>query len=151
MPPDATGIPLFSHVGICVSDLEKSLGFYRGALGFEPAESYEVGNEVTKTMELDGIALHSQFIRRPDGMTLELLAFDSPDCFGPRERRSMNQFGLTHLSFYVADIDATAQRIRECGGTVHEGTRTDTDAISLIFCTDPDGVRVELMQALEVD
>ena len=35
---DAQG-PVFSHFGICVSDLETSLRFYCDALGFEKAES----------------------------------------------------------------------------------------------------------------
>jgi predicted enzyme related to lactoylglutathione lyase len=137
----------FSHFGICVTDLGRSLRFYCGALGFTVAEVYQVGNEVGRTMELDNVNLRSQFIRRPDGISLELLYYDSPACFGSRERRPMNQYGITHMSFYVTDLEAALREVRECGGTVHGHTRTDTGFISLIYCTDPDGVRVELMQA----
>jgi catechol 2,3-dioxygenase-like lactoylglutathione lyase family enzyme len=136
----------FSHIGICVADAVRTEQFYCEALGFVSAEAYNVGNEVSRTMELDGVKLLSKFLRRPDGISIELLYFDSPDCFGPRERRPMNQFGLTHLSFYVQDLEAALAKVREHGGTVHEHTRAELGPLKLIFCTDPDGVRVELMQ-----
>lgn len=147
MTTDSAPTHKFSHFGICVNDIERSLRFYCGALGFAVAEVYEVGNEVAATMELDNVKLRSQFIRRPDGISLELLYYHSPACFGPRQRRPMNQYGITHMSFYVADLATALSQVREYGGTVWEHTRTDTDYISLIYCTDPDGVRVELMQA----
>ena len=60
----------------------------------------------------------------------------------------MNQLGLTHLSVRVADVDATAARIRELGGAVHEHTRCkfdgpDGSTSDFVYCTDPDGVRIE--------
>jgi lactoylglutathione lyase len=142
------GCPAFSHFGICVSDLERSLAFYCGALGFEKAESHEIGSEFARLMELDHVAVTSQFIRR--GPTaIELLAFHEPAPFGPRERRAVNQFGLTHLSFRVRDVAATAARIVELGGAVVGSSRTTIDlagaALEFVYCTDPDGVRVELM------
>lgn len=139
--------PGFSHIGICVHDIEAALRFYRDALDFSVAEAFDVGNEVGRTMELDDVKLRSQFLRRADGISIELLYFESPDCFGARQRRAMNQYGLTHLSFWVDDLDAALARVRAAGGAVHEKTFKDLGYIKLIFCTDPDGVRVELMQA----
>ncbi|MFN8626457.1 MAG: VOC family protein [Candidatus Binatia bacterium] len=137
----------FSHIGICITDLDRALRFYTGALGFAVAEAYVCGNEVGTTMELDNVKLHSQFIRRADGISIELLHYDSPAAVGPYERRPMNQCGLTHLSFYVDDLDAAIASVREFGGTVHANTRSDLGHLKLIYCTDPDGTRVELMQA----
>ena len=95
--------PVFSHFGICVSDLERSLRFYCDALGFEKAESHEIGSEFARLMEFPDVDVTSQFIRR--GPTaIELLAFREPAPFGPRERRAVNQLGLTHLSFRVRDV-----------------------------------------------
>lgn len=144
---DDTG-PAFSHFGICVSDLERSLAFYCGALGFEKAETTEVGSDFAGLMELPDVALTSQFIRR--GPTaIELLAFHEPDPFGDRTRRAVNQFGLTHLSFRVDDVEAVAARIVELGGSIVGSSRTTIDfagtALEFVYCTDPDGVRVELM------
>ena len=44
-------------------------------------------------------------------------------------------------------FDAALEKIRKAGGTVHDKTFNDLGYIKLVFCTDPDGVRVELMQA----
>jgi predicted enzyme related to lactoylglutathione lyase len=51
----------------------------------------------------------------------------------------------------VEDVDATAARIREFGGTAFDHTRTkhdnpDGSSSDFIYCTDPDGVRIELMR-----
>ncbi len=140
--------PAFSHFGICVSDLEVSLAFYCGALGFEKAESHEIGSEFAALMDLPDVAVTSQFIRR--GPTaIELLAFREPGPFGEQTRRAVNQLGLTHLSFRVDDLPATAARVVEFGGSIVESSRTTIDlgaaALEFLYCTDPDGVRVELM------
>src|SRR5271155_915983 len=113
----------FSHLGICVSDLERSLRFYCEGLGFAPAESHVVGDEFGRLMELDGVVLRSQFIRR-DGVAIELLPYSSPATTGEPVRRPMNQLGLTHLSVRVDDVDAVAAVVESLGGTVVEGTRT---------------------------
>jgi lactoylglutathione lyase len=140
--------PTFSHFGICVSDLDRSLRFYCDALGFEKAESHAIGSEFARLMEFDDVAVTSQFIRMGT-VAIELLAFSEPSPFGDRERRAVNQLGLTHLSFRVADVAAVAARVVELGGAVVESSRTTIDfggtPLEFVYCTDPDGVRVELM------
>jgi catechol 2,3-dioxygenase-like lactoylglutathione lyase family enzyme len=135
----------FSHVGICVSDLERSLRFYCDGLGFSPAEAHAIGNEFADTLEVPrDVALTSQFIRR-EGISIELLHYGSPGTHG-RPSESRNQLGLTHLSFFVDDIGAAERRLVEAGGRVVESTRTNGEGIRLLFLADPDGTRVELMQ-----
>lgn len=148
--PNASSLS-FSHVGICVSDLDRSIRFYCQSLGFELVESHTVGTEFGKLMEVEGnIVLQSRFVTR-DGVRIELLRFDEPGYQGPAARRPMNQLGLTHLSVRVQDVDAVAASIRELGGTVFEHTRTkfsnpDGSTMDFVYCTDPDGVRIELMR-----
>ena len=138
-----------SHLGMCVTDLERSLRFYCEGLGFEAAERYDLDGATApgldKALEVDGpVEMTSQFVRL-DGMAIELLHYHSPRPTGVASR-TRGQVGLTHLSFYVDDLDAATERLVRCGGTVVEGTRT-APGIELIFLADPDGVRVELMQA----
>lgn len=138
----------FSHIGICVSDLERSLRFYCDGLGFELVGSHRVGVEFAALMELDAVAVESRMLTR-DGVTIELLAFVHPPPFGSRDRRAMNQFGLTHLSVRVDDVEAVAGTIARLGGEVVRSTRTRFEAgsspLEFVYCTDPDGVRIELM------
>ena len=138
----------FSHFGICVRDLERSLRFYCDGLGFEKAESHAIGPEFARLMDLDDVSVTTQFIRR--GTTaIELLAFADPAPLGDGTRRPVHRLGLTHLSFRVQDLQATLQRLVDLGGAVVESSRTTIElggtALQFVYCTDPDGVRVELM------
>jgi catechol 2,3-dioxygenase-like lactoylglutathione lyase family enzyme len=136
----------FSHFGICVSDLDRSIRFYCEGLGFEPTVQHQVGEEFAQLMEVDGVALRSQFLRR-DGLSIELLYYDAPGHIGEPVRRPVNQLGLTHLNFRVDDVDAVAERLRSLGATVLEHTRTTfSPEMDFVYCTDPDGVRIELMK-----
>jgi len=137
-----------SHIGICVSDLDASLRFYCEGLGFEEVASHEVGEEFAALMEVEGVRLRSRMITK-DGVTLELLGFDAPGVTGDGGRRPMNRLGLTHLSLRVDDVEGTAATVEALGGAVVRTTRTtfafgDT-TLDFLYCTDPDGVRIELM------
>ena len=138
----------FSHFGICVSDLARSLRFYCEGLGFEQAESYRIGDDFARLMELDHVDVRSQYIRR-EGLSIELLAYDAPETLGPASRRPVNQLGLTHLSFRVDDVDAASARLLGLGGSVHDHTRTTlpvgSAVLDFVYCSDPDGTRIELM------
>jgi len=139
----------FSHLGLCVSDLERSVRFYCEGLGFELVQSHTVGQEFARLMEVEDVVLQSRFVRR-DGVSIELLHFDSPGHHGEQVRRPMNELGLTHLSLRVDDVDAVAATIDALGGTVLAQTRTTFGAgagvLDFVYCTDPDGVRIELMR-----
>jgi catechol 2,3-dioxygenase-like lactoylglutathione lyase family enzyme len=137
-----------SHLGVCVSDLDTSVRFYCEGLGFEQVAAHEVGEEFAGLMELDGVRLRSRMIAK-DGVTLELLGYDSPGTIGDGARRPMNRLGLTHLCLRVDDVEATADAIEALGGTVVRPTRTTIPlgamTLDFLYCTDPDGMRIELM------
>ena len=140
-----------SHFGICVTDLERSMRFYCDGLGFEAAERYDLedwpDSGLDRGLEVQGpVKLVSQFIRS-GGMGIELLFFASPTPSGaPSATRS--QIGITHLSFYVDDVDVAIAKLVECGGTLLESTRSNP-GVDLVFLADPDGTRVELMKSPE--
>lgn len=140
--------PSFSHLGICVSDLERSVQFYCEGLGFTPVASHQVGSEFATLMEVEGVEVRSRMVRL-DGTTIELLGFVAPGTTGDGSRRPMNQLGLTHLSLRVDDVESVAATVEAFGGTVVRSTRTSLDLggilLDFVYCTDPDGVRIELM------
>ena len=87
--------------------------------------------------------LTSQMIERGD-LRIELLAFHEPGVVGsPSQRR--NQLGLTHLCFYVDNVDEAAERMLEHGAFVLDSTRANLGT-DIVFLMDPDGVRIELMR-----
>ena len=136
-----------SHVGLCVRDLDRSLRFFCDGLGFEKAEVFELDSTAAegleRSLEVPGPArIVSQFVRN-DTMAIELLHFVEPGV-GGTPSATRNQLGLTHLSFYVDDLEAATRHLVECGATVIDETRA-SPGIDLLFLADPDGVRVELM------
>ena len=137
-----------SHVGLCVSDIERSLRFYCEGLGFEVSDGIDLDSDqvpgLDQALEVPArTVLRSQMIVL-DNLKIELLHYTEPAVEGtPSSRR--NRRGLTHLSFWVDDLDASIARLLECGGTLVEGTR-QSPGVELVFVADPDGTRVELME-----
>ena len=81
-------VPLqrLTHIGICVSDLERSMRFYRDLLGFTWEHSLDVEGEPTDTLlRLKNTKLHAEYLTR-DGVRIELLHFASPPAPARRER-----------------------------------------------------------------
>src|SRR4051812_11755521 len=137
----------FSHCGICVTDLDRSLAFYVDGLGFEVAEGYDLDDTalpgLAGALEVGSpVALRSQMITRGP-LKIELLAYATPQPTGSPST-SRGQLGLTHLNFLVADVDAAAAHLVAHGGTLVEET-TQLQGIKLLFVADPDGTRIELM------
>lgn len=136
----------FSHFGICCADPERSLRFYTEALGFTHKRSIEeLGPPFDTLMELPGAKLLVHQITCGE-MMIELIGIIDMGTIGTTERRPMNKLGMTHMTLVVDDVYATAERIEQFGGKIHHGTEVDTPFGPLFFCTDPDGVRIELMQ-----
>lgn len=139
--------PRWSHIGLCVSDLDRSLRFYCEGLGCQRAERFELdGNQIPGLAEaLEVVApavVVSQMITHGP-LRIELLGWETPKPEGePPVHR--NRLGLTHLSFFVDDVEAVAERLVSFGGTVVPETR-QSPGVDLIFLADPDGTRVELM------
>lgn len=121
------------HVGIIVSDLDRSKSFY-AALGFVPDSEYDDG---TKTLV---------FLKGP-GLRLELFCYrETPSAPPASGQRTL---GFRHLAFRVDDIDAAIARLSGAGmlpsGTV---AREVPGLARLVFLTDPDGIEIEIMQDL---
>ena len=136
-----------SHLGICVSDLDRSLRFYCGGLGFGVGDRYDLSTEqiadIHKGLEVDPpLKVVSQMIVN-GAMKVELIHYPDRGAQGVPST-SRGQLGLTHLSFTVKDVDAAAARLVEQGGTVLEHTRANV-GIEIVFLADPDGTRIELM------
>ena len=135
-----------SHVGICVSDVDRSIAFYRDVLGFAPVHELRVEGEASDTLlRLRGVRLHATFLER-DGFRIELLHYDSPRSPASAPARTMNDLGFTHLSVMVADIDDALARLERAGTKVERDTRIEVGGrtVAAMF-RDPDGLLIELV------
>ena len=147
-----SGVQYMMHVGVCVSDLARSIRFYRDGLGFSEAGELTVEGEPTATMLAlpPDLRLDAVYLDR-EGFRIELLSYPRPGTVGKAAARPMNALGLTHFALRVDDLDATIARLEELGGAMVEGSRIQNEAFGsdLCFMTDPDGVRLELVQVAD--
>ena len=131
---------VYNHVGICVTDLDRSRRFYEQVLQFRFWWELDAPDEGTsQLLEIPTpVGLHAVYLVR-DGLVLELLHFGQA---GARDFRArvMNEPGLTHLSFSVGDIPAVLEQVAPNGGEVLE----QTDMHAAIIIRDPDGQLIEL-------
>ena len=138
----------FSHVAVCVADLERSLVFYGDGLGFDEVSRLDAeGEHIDRLLGVGGARLRAVFLRR-DGVTLELLWFRDRAAAAPADARPMDQPGLTHVSLNVSDIDAVAERLSALGGRVLADSAVTVAKLGAraVFVLDPDGTRVELVE-----
>jgi lactoylglutathione lyase len=123
------------HIGLPVSDLERSVAWYREALGLTHESTAGVP---------EGVA----FMVAPTGVRLELLAVDvQPSAWGgpiPALRA-----GVPHTAWTVDDLDAAHARAVEAGGrSVWTPRDTPEPGLKIAFVADPDGNLVELLSRL---
>jgi lactoylglutathione lyase len=144
------GINAIGHVGICVSDRDRSLRFYCEGLGFDVVHSTFIeGQTMSRLTGLDDVKMTMTILRR-DGISIELLHAESPEPVRPDVPAPLNQLGFTHLALWVSDIDAAAQGVVDHGGSIVETQRAEFDRAEFQarfqMCADPDGVRIELIE-----
>jgi lactoylglutathione lyase len=134
----------FSHVGVCVSDLERSTRFYGEVLGFKELFTTSFTDELTATMEATG-GFTSRMLARGD-VRIELLHWDERTPDGDGGRRAMTARGMTHLAFRVEAVDDLFALAAEFGGAAYPATQTDLGGgVQVVYLTDPDGTRIECM------
>lgn len=133
----------FNHVGLCVTDRERSRTFYEQVFGFTHRYDLPVPDGAASPLLRvpAPVSLTAVYLEL-DGFVLELIHFDR-EGNAPRRERPFTEPGLTHLSFTVDDLDATCELVRRHGGEVLDDTYVNGAAIMV---TDPDGQLLELLR-----
>jgi lactoylglutathione lyase len=131
-----------THVGLCVTDLDRSRRFYEEALGFAFERDLRPPDDLTgQLLGVPSPGLTAVYLTIGT-FTLELLHFGRDDNPSARSR-VMNEPGLTHLSITTSDLPGTLAKVRELGGEVVESS----DIGLAVMVRDPDGQLVELLPA----
>lgn len=117
------------HTRYRVSDLEKSVAFYKDVLGLE---------EVSRSTSPRGSKL--VFLKAPGSEELiELCQYDAsgPVIVGP---------DLTHLAFEVTDLEAFAKHAASKGYPLSDGPTPTSSGSIIAFIDAPEGYEIELIQ-----
>lgn len=139
------------HFGIVVSDMERSLRFYRDLLGLKVVRAMdESGEYIDKMLSLQNVRVTSVKMSADGSSTLiELLGFKSY----PRQsgaHREVCSVGPSHVAFTVDDLDAVYHRLSRAGVHFNAPPQLSPDGYAKVtFCQDPDGTLVELVEVLD--
>lgn len=134
---DRTALLTPLHVGLSVSDMDRSIRWYRKALGFELLrDGYE-----------PFLSARVTFLRHPCGLELELFQYDAPKPM-PDERRTPNTdlqtIGTKHLCFHHPDVAGFLAGIPD--PDIAAGP-LDMHGDVVVFLRDPDGILLEFIQS----
>lgn len=137
---EAVRIENFSHICIGVSDIDKSLEFYRDVLGMDvvfdvalegPSLEAVTGREGEKGRMVGGLI---------GGTMVELLALGDV----PRYAEGPH-IGYTNMSLRVADVDAAYAQLQAFDGVRCEPP-VDIGGVRMLFLYDPDATPIELVE-----
>ncbi len=128
------------HVGLVVSDVERSRRFYRDALGLE---------EVPRPANFRFEGAWFRF----GGTEIHLLAeAHATGGAGQGEAGSGVSHGLTqHLALEVDNLDAACGQLAANGVTLDGGPMPRGDGVVQVFFRDPDGHVLELFEWTQED
>jgi glyoxylase I family protein len=139
------------HTGITVSNLERSLAFWRDVLGFQLSHTAHQTGELAR--EITGVAgaeIKLAALKAPGGHKIELLEYLAP----PDRKKCVDlrpcDIGSMHVALLVNDLGAVLERIAAVGWTVAGKPQTLKSGPNVgkrvIYVRDPDGTTIEFMQ-----
>ena len=147
-------IDAISHIAVGVTDMDRSLGFYRDALGMHV--SLDTEEELPAFGGGDAQKRRAVYLRWREGPHETFIVLDqqlSREPYGSPPQ--LFQVGTHHWGFWVEDIEAVAARVEAAGFTiVLKPVDGDTIAygepaggvVRSAFLADPDGNVVQLDQ-----
>jgi catechol 2,3-dioxygenase-like lactoylglutathione lyase family enzyme len=139
------------HTGITVSNLERSLAFWRDILGFELSHTaHQTGDMAEQITGVKGAELKLAVVKAPGGHKIELLEYlASPDRKKHIDLRPCD-IGHVHVALIIDDLEAVLKRIAAAGwkeaGKPQMLTTGPNAGKRVVYVRDPDGTTIEFMQ-----
>lgn len=139
-----------NHTSFTVSDLDRTLGFFRDCLGFEvTSKAPRDPRLVEKITGVAGADMVIAFVRAPDH-SIELIEYRGPDGRGKVESRPCDT-GFAHIAFNVAGIDAALEAAARYQ-VVPIAPPVAIDAgpnkgRRVVYLRDPDGITIEFIES----
>lgn len=139
-----------NHTSFTVSDLDRTVAFFRDALGFEvTSKAPRDPAIVSKVTGIAGTEMMIAYVRGADH-SLELIQYLGPKEGRGRVRALPCDVGFAHVAYDVDNIDAAmaaAARhdVLPIGGVavINAGPNT---GMRVVYLRDPDGVTIEFIE-----
>jgi catechol 2,3-dioxygenase-like lactoylglutathione lyase family enzyme len=138
------------HTGITVSNLERSLAFWRDVLGFEFSHTaHQKGELAAEITGVEGAEIKLAVLKAAGGHKIELLEY-----LAPLDRKRGNlrpcDVAFVHIALLVDDLEAMLNKISASGwkaaGNPQILTKGPNAGKRVVYVRDPDGITIELMQ-----
>lgn len=147
---------LLNHVGICVTDVERSIHFYRDCLGLSVFQDQIVsGPDIDAYCDVKDGKFRMVLLTDKAGNAIELWGWLSPiPAPVPPEHRQFTSVGIIEVGLQVRDLNMVEKRLSENGYAFKtpllefgKGKGWFGGSYAQIrYVSDPDGVPVELIQ-----
>ena len=121
-----------AHIAITAKDMDESLKFYTEAMGFKRA--FELNHPATGDPWI-------VYLNVAPGQFVELFYGGTDD--NPWKSSAA---GFNHLCFEVDDIEVATRQVQDAGYTMTSLPKQGVDMNWQSWVTDPNGIRIELMQ-----
>ena len=139
------------HVGIVVSDMEKSLKFYRDLLGLKVKSLEDEEGEF-----LDNMLAHenvknkvAKLYAKNGNALIELIDSRS---YANKKDRDFFTIGASHFSLTVDDLEKTYDYLVKNGVKFTAPPQQTPDKFAKVtFCEDPDGTPIELVEVINTN
>jgi catechol 2,3-dioxygenase-like lactoylglutathione lyase family enzyme len=138
------------HTGFTVSNLERSLAFWRDVLGFELSHrAHQMGELAEQITGVAGAEILIAVVKAP-GHKIELLEYRAP----PDRKQAVDlrpcDVGSMHVALTVENLDAVLETIAASGWKAAGKAQTLTTGPNagkrVVYVRDPDGTTIEFMQ-----
>ena len=128
-------------IAITCSDFAASLDFYHNKLGLEIVLELEIPDALAQDVGLAPIGFRQ--VRLQAGNTLiKLMDIESP----PPTPAGEFSAGVRWLTFFVEDIQATVENLKQKGVEFLSEPISAPDAAGVACAKDPDGILIELVE-----
>lgn len=136
------------HTGIVVKDLKKQLYFYRDLLDLKLVrKAVESGEYIDAVCGLKKVKVTTIKLAAKDTSQVELLKFKTHK--GKAIKRRIFDYGLTHISFSVSNVDNIYRRLLKAGARfISRPLMSHNGYAKVAFCRDFEGNLIELVEVL---
>ena len=138
-----------NHTSFTVSDLDRSLAFFRDALGFEVTSKGPRNPSLIQAITgVEGAEVLIAYVRGP-GHSIELIEYIEPETRGSVRPRPCDT-GFSHIAYDVDDIDAAIKAARDHSvepiGPVVAIDQGPNRGSRVAYLRDPDGITIEFIE-----
>jgi len=134
------------HAGIVVTDIERSINFYREYFGFEiQKDMVETGPYIDNYCSMKDVKIRTVKMASENESMIELLYFMSH----PQKKNNsqINDIGCSHIALTIKNLDDLYNVMKSAGITFNCAPQFSPDGRAKVtFCKDPDGTFIELVE-----